>query len=134
MDHARILRFVTLTSALVALAGCDSAPPAMEMPDAAIPDAGPPDAGPPLTCTSTVSVDGMMGGTVSVTFDTAMTMTRPRDLGLACGNNDPELRWAPQEVIELRVPGTGPVAIEIDTNNAGTDAAFNTVVQVRTDC
>ncbi|WP_169791340.1 hypothetical protein [Sandaracinus amylolyticus] len=68
-----------------------------------------------------------------MTFDTAMTEERPRDLGLSCGNTAAELRWAPQEVVELRVPGSGLVAIQLDTL-AGTSDTFNTVLQVRRTC
>lgn len=76
----------------------------------------------------------MLGEAVSVFLDTSMTRSRPRDLGLACGNVEAELRWAPQEVIELHVPGEGPVAIEFDTARDGTPFEFNTVVQVRREC
>ncbi|WP_236516050.1 hypothetical protein [Sandaracinus amylolyticus] len=62
-----------------------------------------------------------------------MTEERPRDLGLSCGNPAAELRWAPQEVVELHVPGSGLVAIELDTL-AGTSDTFNTVLQVRRTC
>lgn len=103
--------------------------------DAGMPDSGPPDSGPPFACASPTRVDAVLGDTVSVMFDTRMTETRPRDLGLACGNVESELRWAPQEVVELHVPGSGPVAVELDTVfNGDTDADFNTVLQVRETC
>lgn len=100
-----------------------------------MPDAGvETDGGPALTCATATRVDAVLGETTSVSFDTTMTEERPRDLGLDCGNPDAELRWAPQEVVELHVPGTGPVAIEFDAAVAGTQEDFNTVIQVRRTC
>jgi Ca2+-binding RTX toxin-like protein len=133
------MSFTRVSSALflsLLLAACDGTPPISDAGvDAGLPDSGPPDAGPPLACTETMTVDGVLGDTVSVMFDTAMTETRPRDLGLTCGNAEAELRWAPEEVVELHVPGTGPVAVDLDTVSSGeTDADFNTVLQVRTQC
>lgn len=127
----------SILALVIALSGCDGAPPAD--PDAGPPDAGqdagPPDGGPPLTCTEMTRVDGVLDDTVTVMLDTTMTETRPRDLGLACGNVEGELRWAPQEVLELHVPGTGEVQVELDTVFDGdTDADFNTVLQVRETC
>ena len=127
----------SLLALVMVLSACDGAVPAD--PDAGPPDggqdAGPPDGGPPLTCTETTRVDGVLDDTVTVMLDTTMTETRPRDLGLSCGNVEGELRWAPQEVIELRVPGTGSVQVELDTVFDGdTDADFNTVLQVRETC
>lgn len=107
--------------------GVDAAPDAE-------PDAPEPDVGPPLTCATSTRVEGVMGETVSVELDTRTAETRPRDLGLACGNTSYELRWAPQEVVELVIPGEGPVAVTLDTANDGTDANFDTVVQVRDTC
>ena len=108
------------------------------VPDTGLPDAGPPDsgydAGPPLSCTDITRVEPTMGATESVMFDTSMTATRPRDLGVACGNTDPELRWAPQEVLEIVVPGSGPMQVEVDTAFPETDFSFNTVLQFRTSC
>ncbi len=131
------MSFTRVSSALLlslGLAACDGTPP---QPDAGnpVPDAGPPDAGPPLACTDPTPLDAVRGDTVSVMFNTSMTETRPRDLGLQCGNVEAELRWAPQEVVALSVPGTGPVAVELDTVFEGdTDMDFNTVLQVRTTC
>lgn len=126
----------TILLSLVLLAACGESPqPNDDAGPVNPPDAGPRDAGPPLACSETRRVDGVLGETVTVMFDTRMTETRPRDLGLTCGNTDPELRWAPQEVVELRVPGTGRFAVDLDTVFDGdTDADFNTVLQVRTTC
>lgn len=77
------------------------------------------------------TLDGLMGDTVSADFDTTMTMTRPRDLGLRCGNASGEVRWADQEVVEFHVPGTGPVGVRFSAVNDGTQIDFNTVIQVR---
>ncbi len=130
------------TSLFLALAGASLLPacdPPVVMPDAGTdayvtPDAGPPPV--PYTCEAEHTViDGVLGETESVTFDTTMTPERPRDLGLACGNTDGEgVRWARQEVVEYHVPGTGPVAVEFSAINAATAMNFNTVIQVRTAC
>lgn len=77
------------------------------------------------------TIDGVLGDTVSVDFDTTMTMTRPRDLGLRCGNASGEVRWAEQEVVEFHVPGTGPLGVHFSAVNSGTQLDFNTVIQVR---
>lgn len=126
------LLLVSVTTS-IAIVGCGETPPVDPTPDASMEDAGA-DAGLPLTCTTTTPLTPVMGETVSAMFDTTMTETRPRDLGLGCGNPEAELRWAPQEVIELQVPGTGPVAIAFDSAVSGTDDGFNTVIQVRRDC
>ncbi|MDQ3031402.1 MAG: hypothetical protein M3Y87_03225 [Myxococcota bacterium] len=132
--RVRHLAIAFLSSAAsLALVGCGEPPPIDPTPDASQDDAGV-DAGPPLTCTSTMTLEARMGETVSAMFDTTMTETRPRDLGLTCGNPAAELRWAPQEVVELLVPGSGPVAVAFDTAVSGTDEGFNTVIQVRRTC
>ncbi|MFO0684229.1 MAG: hypothetical protein U0234_19405 [Sandaracinus sp.] len=77
-------------------------------------------------------LEGMANGTVGIDFDTTMSDTRPRDLGLGCGNPAGDIRWAPQEVVELHVPGTGMQAVTFTTNNTMTAQNFNTVLQVRT--
>ena len=118
---------------VLALGACDGDPPEMD----AGTDAGPPpvDAGPPLACTSPTVLEANLAGPVSVTFDTSMTETRPRDLGLGCGNDEAELRWAPQEVVELHIPAdAGSVTVQLDTVFEETLFYFNTVLQVRETC
>lgn len=78
-------------------------------------------------------VRAALGITDMVMFDTTMSDTRPRDLGLECGNPVAR-RWAAEEIIEYHVPGTGPVGVTFTTQNMGTDESFNTLVQVRTAC
>lgn len=132
MAHIRFPSWLVLS---LALAACDGGQVDLDGGDGGEPlDAGPRDAGPPLACTIRTPLEGVLGETVSVMFDTRMTATRPRDLGLACGNTESELRWAPQEVVELRVPGSGPVAVELDTASEGTELELNTVLQVRRQC
>lgn len=122
---------VLLCLSLIALVGCDGEPEV----DAGMPDAGSlPDAGPTFTCESTTQVMGVLGGIVSAEFDTSMVAEEPRDLGYTCGNPSAETRWAPQAVVELAIPGTGPVAVRFSTVNEITPNNFNTVVQVRRDC
>lgn len=111
--------------------GCGSPPPVQ--PDGGT-DGGEPDAGPPFACAQTRPLAGVLGETVTMMLDTTMTTSRPRDLGLSCGNTEGAVRWARQEVIELSVPGTGPVAIDVDATGPGTPIDFNTVIQVRRDC
>lgn len=86
----------------------------------------------PYTCEGDMEhVVGVMDETASLTFDTTMTAERPRDLG-ACGNFDTTAVWAPQEVIEYVVPGTGRISLSIDTRFPETPVDFNTLVQLRT--
>lgn len=127
-------RSLLMTSILaLGLAGCDGGTPGTDGGvDAAIEE----DAGPPLTCANVMQLTAVLDDTVSVTFDTAMTETRPRDLGLACGNTEAELRWAPQEVVEVTIPGDpgSTYAVEFTSNVPGTDPNFNTVIQARDSC
>ena len=86
------------------------------------------------TCANPDVVEGVLGSSQSVRFDTTHDPNGQRDLGLACGNVD-AMRWAPQWVIAYHVPGTGPVGVTFSTQNAGTAATFDTVLQIRdTDC
>jgi hypothetical protein len=115
-------------------AGCGSTP-APEPIDATFPDAAIvfPEENVTDPCDAPMRVTGTLGMASEVMLDTTMSDTRPRDLGLACGNVTAR-RWARQEVIEYVVPGTGPVGVSISTANMGTDANFNTVVQIRESC
>ena len=138
----RLSSFACFCSCLVALTslaavGCGG--PVVEV-DAAVADASSaPDGGTdafvpiPDSCDmgELTAVDGVMGETVSVDFDTTMTTTRPRDLGLRCGNPSGEVRWAEQEVVEFHVPGTAPVGVRVSAVNDGTAIDFDTVIQVR---
>jgi hypothetical protein len=126
--------FLVSTCLVALLAACGSPPLPAADPDAGTAESPDAYAGPPLSCATTTRLEGVIGAPMRVSFDTAMTMTRPRDLGLACGNSEPALRWAPQEIVELHVPGTGPIAIELDSAIEGTDPRFNTVLQVRREC
>jgi hypothetical protein len=93
-------------------------------------DAGRPEALP--TCAAPEMVTGTIG-TVTVTGDTTGGVAGSLDLGDACGN--PEAATVPpQFVVAYEVPGDGLVAIEVATNVDGTDEAFDTVLQVRTEC
>lgn len=127
------------TALLLAVVGCgdDDVMPADggPLPDLFVEtDGGPPDGGPVYGCDVATTIDGVMGETAEVTFDTSMTEERPRDLGNACGNTGTLARWAPQEVIEYRVPGSGPVSVTIDTDHPETDGDFDTLIQVRDEC
>lgn len=117
---------------MLSLAACGGTTPAPV--DAGTDAPPPPDGGPPFACELARRVDGVLGDTVTVMLDTTMTTSRPRDLGLSCGNVESEVRWARQEVIEFHVPGDGPVAIDVDTTGEGTLLQLNSVVQVRRDC
>lgn len=95
------------------------------------------DGGRLLTCAGEMEqVTGVIDDTVNVTVDTSMITESPRDLGLGCGNDEAELRWAPQAVIEFTTPGDpgDTYAVEFTTNAPGTPTDFNTVVQVRDTC
>lgn len=76
---------------------------------------------------------------VNLTLDAPLTVvgntTRGPRGGLDlvnCGSSSP-LSRPPQDVLALHVPGTGMTAISFDLT-MGTDADFDTVVQVRTAC
>ena len=136
------LRSISLFASVLALGGgalggCGN-PPAPQVDAAVNPDASMPadvgvDAFVPDSCEmdEITRVDGVMGDVVAVDFDTTMTTTRPRDLGLRCGNAGGEVRWAEQEVVEFHVPGTGPVGVRVSALNDMTAINFNTVIQVR---
>jgi hypothetical protein len=127
VSSATISRVTIAIAALaIPMTACEPSPD--------VPDSGPPDAGPGYTCDRVTRVDGVIGETVTVVLDTSLTPERPRDMGLACNNPDPALRWAPQEVIEVVVPGSGPLAVELDTAVGVTPLDINTVLQVRRDC
>lgn len=123
----------------LSLAACNDLPPPMIDAGGMTPDVPEvlPDVPPPIfACDGDNEViNGVIGETVTVMFDTTMTDERPRDLGVRCGNPSGEgLTWANQEVVEYHVPGTGPVGIEFSAINAVTPMNFNTVIQVRTEC
>lgn len=67
---------------------------------------------------------------VTLTLDTEATTVLPRDLGFECGNIE-AMRWAPQEVVEYLVPGTGSMQVTASLLNAGTPTSFDTLLQVR---
>lgn len=132
---ARRYAFALPAAALLALAGCNTGTPAPT--DGGVDAASLPDATylPPDSCdmTNLHVLDGMAGGTVSLDFDTTMTTSRPRDLGPACGNPASDIRWAPQEIVEFHVPGTGMQGVRISTDSPSTTPInLNTVIQVRT--
>jgi len=135
-QHA--LSTMALVAPLAVASGCPATEAAVDAnfiaPDAAIvfPDGGT-FVDPCATSALNVISDGVLGTPSTLMLDTTMTDTRPRDLGLACGNPAAR-RWAAQEIIEYRVPGTGPVGVTISTENMGTDTSFNTVVQIREAC
>src|SRR5687768_5364903 len=97
-DSVAAMRLLpSLVCVSILAVGCDGSPVNPD-PDAGreqdagtMTDAGY-DAGPPFACTEPTRLDAVLDDTVSVMFDTAMTETRPRDLGLACGNLEGELR------------------------------------------
>lgn len=126
---------VAMAAVASACGPAPAAPIDAQLPDAAVPDAvivHPVDERPD-PCTTPTRVMGAMGTPSRVMLDTTMTESRPRDLGLACGNVGARL-WARQEVIEYVVPGSGPVGVRVSTVNMGTPMRFNTLLQIRRDC
>ena len=98
------------------------------------PDSGGTDAGTVelATCDMPRVLEGTIG-TVSISGDTTRGAEGSRDLGPSCGNTE-AARWAPQEVIQYEVPGTGPTAVTATLLTDGTPMSFDTVIQLRTDC
>lgn len=95
--------------------------------------AGPLDAGgdapglPPLpTCAAPLELIGEEGRTVIAQLDTTGGLPGEIDFG-DCG---PSTR-GPQAVIAYRVPGIGPHAVTVSTDNTGTDRTFDTALLVR---
>lgn len=99
-------------------------------PDAGMADATSPDTGPELTGTCE-SPEEVTGETVTVAIDTTEGPAGVLDLG-ACGGGAAEA--PPQHVVAYTVPGTGTQAVTFTTAASGTDAEFDTLVQVRSDC
>jgi hypothetical protein len=135
---SRSLSFLSLAALSLAACGDDSTtpPPDGGPGDAMVLDGGPgTDSGPPAVpvCMATRAVTSEVGVTMTVTGDTSMAATRPVDLGPGCGNAESP-RFAPQEVIEYTVPGTGPLGVELTLVTTGTDMMFDTVIQLRTSC
>lgn len=84
-------------------------------------------------CTDPLTLAAREGETVSVTVDTSMGPPGPLELGSGCGGAemlDPMLR-PPQAVVAVTVPGTGARLVDFTMVNDGTDAAFDTIVQLR---
>lgn len=137
--YADEMRSITLFFCCVALLGCgDDSSPVDAGTDTDTIDGGVDggtDTGPPPTAVCDTdeleTLVGVMGETQSVTVDTSAVTTRPLDLGTACGNAE-AARPAPSIAIQYTVPGTGGVAVEVSTVNDGTDAMFNTLIQLRT--
>jgi hypothetical protein len=105
-------------------------PDARVAPDAMGVDASPGAGG---VCDAPIAVAGALGSMVAATGDTSMAAPglAPVDLA-ACGPDvDPA---PPQQVVAYEVPGTGRVAIELSLINDGTQANFDTLVQIRTAC
>jgi len=131
------LRSLALISSLaLGLIACDDATPPGDG-DGGLDASVEVDAGAVYTCEGEMEqVTGVIDDTVNVTVDTSMVAETPRDLGLGCGNDEAELRWAPQSVIEFTTPGdpSRTYAVEFTTNTPGTATDFNTVVQVRDSC
>lgn len=130
--------FILSACTLVACGDDDVTPPAVDAGTDAgampMPDSGT-DAGMmmvPGVCDAVRMVAGTMG-TTTVTGDTSMVTTRPRDLGPDCGNAM-AARSEPQEVIAYTVPGTGPVGLRLSLRNPGTAADFLSILQVRDAC
>jgi hypothetical protein len=86
--------------------------------------------------TDITTLTAVDGDTVTVSLDTAAVTIEPRDLGLACGNTSGDVRWAPQSVIALEMPGTTTdrFAVRVDTDFEETQADFRVVLQARTSC
>lgn len=85
------------------------------------------------SCENPIVLRAVEGMTVSVSGNTSLVTRRPRDLGEGCGNAM-AARPAPVQIVEIHVPGTGPMAVTADLTGGSTPANFDTVLQWRTMC
>ena len=83
------------------------------------------------TCATPRMITPVLGELMTITGDTAGGAVGPLEM-LTCGNPDASMS-PPQEVLAIRVPGTGMVGVRVDLT-ADTDPEFDAVVQVRTTC
>ncbi|MEM1417070.1 MAG: hypothetical protein AAGH15_19390 [Myxococcota bacterium] len=67
-----------------------------------------------------------LGATLTRDLDTTLVNTMPRDLG-GCGGTS----VAPQVMVRYQVPGTGDIALTVNTGVGTTANLFDTLVQVR---
>jgi hypothetical protein len=83
------------------------------------------------TCAAPREVNLTLGEPITVRGDTSRGAAGALDL-VNCGAGSPFSR-PPQEVLAIRIPGSGMTAVRFDLT-MDTDAEFDTVVQVRTTC
>ena len=102
---------------LASAGGCE-APPAST--DASVAPTGLPSCDEPQIVTPTE------GLTTSVVFDTRTARDGELALG-TCGGGT----TAPQAVVAIQVPGTGPHTVSVSSVNVGTDTLFDTVLLMR---
>lgn len=134
---APFFRAATPLLCALALAACDDGASRVIAP----PDAGPvrvPDAGhdgplPPSVCDDAFVDAVLSNDRASVSLDTSEWTGAPRDLGIGC-NNDEAGEWAPQAIVRVEIPGTGPRTLRLSTKNEATDDKFVTILQVRDAC
>ena len=82
------------------------------------------------TCAAPRMITPALGVQMTITGNTAGGGAGPLTMS-GCGSMAPTR--APQEVLAIRIPGTGPAGLIFDLTD-GTTANFDTVVQVRTTC
>lgn len=146
LSRARLVPLLPLVATLTV--GCPSNP-IVNTPDAGPLDAGPTadaftptarddagsDAAVPTsslgTCATPRMFTPVFGEFMTITGDTTGGPVGPLEI-LTCGNPD-AAAVPPQEVLAIRVPGTGLVGVRVDLT-AETDPAFDAVVQVRATC
>lgn len=137
-QRARLLSLLPLFATL----GCPS-DPVVNAPDASVlddafmsmSDAARSDAAMPTsslgTCATPRMITPVLGVPMTITGDTSGGPAGPLEM-LTCGNPDAAMS-PPQEVLAIRVPGTGMVGVRVDLT-AETNPDFDAVVQVRTSC
>lgn len=137
--HNRFLGLIAAT--LVACGGTPNPTDAGPIGDTGGPDTGTTpdaghDAGATSVCDTPMTLTLAQGPAQTVMGDTTGHTMGVVNLGDTCGAQAAGGTTAPQQVIELHLPGTASdtVAVTFTLLNAGTDPTFDTTTQLRTTC
>jgi hypothetical protein len=126
-------RRTLLALCVVALAGCEGGTAMMPTADAGT-DAPPADAGRYVCDQPPIEVEASLDTFVTVSVDTRTATREPIDLGVHCGNTEATATWPKQVVIAVKIPGSGPLSLGVNSRVGATDPKFRTVFQLRRSC